>query len=78
MKVGGRILQNKNIKVHSEYCFDATYKSHYIYIRRISTGHTNEYYVEVFDSTGSKAVMAVTKRCCIHDAIVYALDGAEL
>ena len=78
MKVGGRIIQNKNIQTHNEDYFEATYKRHTIYIHLNKKGIMNDYYVEVSDITGSKSVMGGVTRRCMHDAIVYALNGARL
>ncbi len=78
MKIGGRIIQTKNIELYTQQEFAACYKRHTISVVLIELGHTNEYSIEVRDDRGILAVQTTTKRCTIRDAIIVALDGAKL
>ena len=80
MKVGGRIIQNKNILVKTDKTFSATYKKHYIEIslHKKEEGSNPEWSCDVWHFNGSYAVQAIVQRCTIYDAIVYSLDGALL
>lgn len=80
MKVGGRIIQNKNISVKTNEKFSATYKRHYIkiWLHKKEKGSNPEWNCYVWRFNGGYAVQAIVKRCTIHDAIVYSLDGAVL
>ncbi len=81
MKVGGRIIQNKNILVNTEIMFIGKYKKHRIEVlKRVSfkTDENPEWSIDVYGFDGSVSVQDIVQRCCIHDAIVFALDGALL
>lgn len=80
MKIGGRIIQNKNISVNTDEKFSATYKQHYIEISlyKKEVGCNSEWSCNVWHFKGGSAVDTIVQRCTIHDAIVYSLNGALL
>ncbi len=80
MKVGGRVIQNKNISVNTETEFSATYKNHYIEIKlyKRERGENPEWNIDVWHFDGGTAVESIERRCTIHDALIYALNGAML
>jgi hypothetical protein len=80
MKIGGRIIQDRNISVNTNEKFSATYKKHYIEIemRENDKRRNPTFSVDVWHFNGSWAVEAFVDRCSIHDAIIYALNGALL
>jgi len=81
MKIGGRIIRDSKIGVNNDNSFKATYKSHLITVDLVNRGHTNTYDVYVRKLTGLTLPCKLsepTKRCTIHDAIIYALDKSGL
>jgi len=80
MKIGGRIIQNKNISVSIDKKFSATYKKHYIEIEMHENSKKGNpiFSVDVWHFDGSWAVEAFVERCNIHDAIIYALNASLL
>ncbi len=80
MKIGGRIIQDKNISVKTEEKFSATYKKHYIEIslHRKENGSNPEFNCDIWHFDGTYAVQTIVQRCTIHDAIIYSLDRASL
>jgi hypothetical protein len=80
MKIGGRIIQEKNINVNTENAFSATYKQHFINVMLHKTfkGENPEWDIDVRHYNGGIAASTIVKRCTIRDAIIYALDGALL
>lgn len=80
MKIGGRIILAKNIRVYTSIEFSATYKRHYINVKlyRELPGQNPEWDCDVRHYDGGIAVNTIIQRCSIHDAIVYALDGSLL
>ena len=80
MKIGGRIIQEKNISVNTENAFSATYKQHFINVMLYKTfeGENPEWDIDVRHYNGEIAASTIVKRCIIRDAIIYALDGALL
>ena len=80
MKVGGRIIQNKNISINNEERFSAVYKKHTIEIslHKKEKNSNPEWYCDIRSLSGGLAVQTTIKRCAIHDAIVYSLDEAVL
>lgn len=85
MKVGGRIIQNRNITQKTPDDFEATYKGHII---SISTDHgfgepeydhLKRFNIDVYElNTGMFAVETWGDFHTIKDAIRYALEGACL
>lgn len=85
MKIGGLIIQNRNIKDHSEKCFDAKYKGKRIYITD-NHGFGNpkykfltRYAIGVSDvKTGFKDVLTYGDFHEMRGAILFALVRAML
>lgn len=80
MKIGGRIILAGNISTSTTTEFSATYKRHYINVKLYKEipGQNPEWDCDVRHFDGGMAVNTIVQRCSIHDAIVYALDGALL
>ncbi len=80
MKIGGRIIQNRNIKISTGIEFSATYKQHYIEVSlyKQDKGSNPEWDCVVSSFDGGAACNTIVMRCTIHDAIVYALNSALL
>lgn len=80
MKIGGRIIQDKNISVKTVEKFSATYKKHYIEIsfHKQENGSNPEWNCNVWHFNGSYAVQTIVQRCTISDAIIYSLNNALL
>lgn len=78
MKIGGRIIQNKNISVSTETDFSAKYKNHYIEIHQTKKekGENPVFSVEIWHSGRGWAVSSEIQRCLIYDAIIWGLNGA--
>lgn len=78
MKIGGRVIQGRNIQINTPEQFLATYKKHVISVLFVKSGHTNEYNLDVRNDRGIVAVQIPIQRCTIRDAIIEALNGAKL
>lgn len=81
MKICGKIIQERNIKVNTTDEFSAVYKKHYITIFRlekIDRYDNQTFNVDVTDLAGCYAVNAVFEGRSMRDAIIYALKGALL
>jgi len=78
MKIAGRILQNRCIITNTESDFSAVYKKNYIRVNLIKKGHTNEYDIDVRTFNGIPKCTTVCIRCNIRDAVIFALQGANL
>lgn len=85
MKVSGLVIQERNIKEHTESIFNATYKGKKINITKYhgfgkpKYEHLTRYMIDVVDmKTGLKDVDTYEDFHEIKDAIRYALQGAML
>lgn len=85
MKISGKVIQNRNIRQHTEEVFDASYKGREIYITSDHGHGPPEYdYLTRYDITvrafesGMYDVYTYADFHTMRDAIRYALEGAML
>lgn len=81
MKIAGRVIQNRNIKLNSASNFKADYKKHSITVDLVKLGHTNTYYIYVRKLNTISIPDKVDEnvnRCTIREAIIFALNRAGL
>lgn len=84
MKIGGAVIQNRNIIEHSNNNFEATYKGKTIFITtkhghgRPELKHLTRYDIDVVDDSGAYDVQTWEDLHSIRDAILFALKGACL
>lgn len=80
MKIGGRIIQNRNIEANSDSVFSARYKKHYIEVSvHKEVKEVNpEWSIDVWHFDGTYVLQTIIQRCSIREVIIYALDKAGL
>ncbi len=80
MKIGDRIIHNKRIVVNTDREFLAIYKNHEIVVKfyRKIPYELPEWDIDVRSLSGGIAAATYCQRANIHDAIIFALDGALL
>lgn len=85
MKIGGCVIQDRNIGIHTKDDFTATYKGKQIYITTdhgfgdAIYSHLTRYDIDVIDlKTGMYDVTTYQDLHTMRDAILYALKGAML
>ena len=85
MKVAGRVIQNRNIILNTPEDFEAKYKGHMILITTDHVfgepdfGHLKRFSIDVYElNTGTYAVQTWLDKHTLRDAIIYALEGAQL
>jgi hypothetical protein len=83
MKIAGKVIQDRNIKINSNEQFIATYKGKEIEIQAFYGGtkynHLIGFDIEVYDlKSGMKDVETYQELHTMRDAIIYALKGSCL
>jgi hypothetical protein len=80
MKIAGKVIQNRNIRVNNKRGFSAHYKGYLIDVCIYAEFEraNPEFTVIVIAPNGSYACNTRVRRCQIRDAIIYALEQSGL